>query len=147
MKTCFYIEERAFTLVELLMVMGIIGALALMSIPLLTQYVNKTKSSRAAADIRAIEKSIIAYILEKDSLPATLNDIGINQLDPWQRPYQYSDIGSGPAVPLVNFLGIELNTDFDLYSQGADGIESSVETSDDVVRSNNGSFVGARAGL
>jgi len=146
MKTCFYIEERAFTLVELLMVMAIIGALALMSIPLLTQYVNKTKSSRSAADIRAIEKSIIAYILEKDSLPATLNDIGINQLDPWQRPYQYSAIESSPA-PLVNFLGIELNTDFDLYSQGADGIESSVETSDDVVRSNNGSFVGARAGL
>ena len=90
MRRIFCGRPRAFTIVELLMVMAILGILATMSIPLFSQYRNKAKSGASASEIRTLEKSIIAHALDKGSLPATLADAGINQLDPWQRPYVYT---------------------------------------------------------
>lgn len=150
MKPEFYKDIKAFTLVELIVVSAILGVLAIMSIPLFTQYVNKTKSSRALAEIRNIEKDITAYIIDKNTLPPTLNDAGFTRPDPWERPYEYSIIGSGPA-PLENFIADPLNTDYDLYSKGPDGLSDAAAahatSADDIVRSNDGGYAGLRAGL
>jgi general secretion pathway protein G len=141
-------SQRAFTLVELIVVVAVLTILAAMAIPQFNQYRDKAKSSASAADIRALEKAVIAYVLDKNSLPATLADAGVNQLDPWQRAYVYAAPGT---LEYSVGGGITLNTDFDLYSTGADGlstINSGDQNSlDDIVRSNDGGFAGTRAGL
>ena len=160
MKCLFGSSQQAFTLVELIVVTAVLGVLAAMAIPQFSKYRDKAKGSAAASDIRALEKTVIAYALDKGNLPTTLGDAGITQLDPWQKPYGYWAPGIStvpipdyPAAPLeysVSGTGT-LNMDFDLYSKGADGsssIDSSDATSvDDFVRSNDGGFAGTRAGL
>jgi general secretion pathway protein G len=142
-------NQRAFTLVELIMVTAIVAVLCAMAIPAFNDFVKKAKIGRCSEEIRVIEKAITAYIIEKNTLPTTLLEAGFSNTDPWQRPYVYNIIGSGPA-PLENFLTLPLNTDYDLYSTGADGASNAsvtAVTSDDIVRSNDGGFVGSRAGL
>jgi len=143
-------DRRAFTLLELVMVSAVLGVLSLMAIPKFSEYVTKTRTTRSVAEIRAIDQTIAAYIIEKNALPPTLLAAGFSQADPWQRPYIYSIIGGGVA-PLENFLGDPLNTDYDLYSAGPDGASGTsaalAVSADDVVRSNNGGFAGLREGL
>lgn len=143
-------DQRAFTLVELLMVTAVLGVLALITLPRFNDYVTKTKNTRCTAEIRAIDQAIAAYVIEKNALPATLLTAGFSQADPWQRPYIYSIIGGG-AAPLENFLGDPLNTDYDLYSTGPDGASGAsaalAVSADDIVRANDGVFAGAREGL
>ncbi len=140
--------QQAFTIVELIVVVAILGILALMSIPMLTQYVNKAKSGSSAAEIRTIEKDITAYTIDKNTLPPTLLDAGFSKTDPWGHPYIYV-VGNPP--PLQDSFGFPLNSDYDLYSSGADGASDPVVanpvTQDDIVRSNDGGFAGSRAGL
>jgi len=158
MRRTFCGSQCAFSIVELLMVMAVLGILATMSIPVFSQYRNKAKSGASASEIRTLEKAVIAYALERGNLPATLADAGINQLDPWKRPYGYWAPGittvappGYPAAPLEYFIGGSLNTDFDLYSTGADGLSDTNSgdptSKDDIVRTNNGAFAGTRAGL
>jgi general secretion pathway protein G len=113
-----------------------------------TQYINKAKSGSSAAEIRTIEKDITAYIIDKNTLPPTLLDAGFSKPDPWGHPYIYV---VGNPTPLLDFLGLPLNSDYDLYSSGADGASDPVVanpvTKDDIVRSNDGGFAGSRAGL
>lgn len=84
------ISTRAgFTMVELIVVTAILGVLALMAIPVFNDYKTQAQNKRSAGDIRTIEKAITAHILDRNSLPASLADIGMATLmDPWGRPYQ-----------------------------------------------------------
>jgi general secretion pathway protein G len=71
--------------------------------------------------------------------------------DPWGNPYQYTNVedakGKGQARKNKNLVPI--NTDFDLYSMGPDGASVGPLTAkasrDDIVRANNGRFVGTAA--
>jgi general secretion pathway protein G len=137
-----------FTLIELIMVVAILGILAIMSIPSFKTYLKTTKVNVCASDLRVIDKAITAYIMEKNALPTSLSDVGMNnQLDPWKRPYVYQNLSLG-GTPLQDFSTIDLNTDYDLYSKGEDDASSpaggGAGNEDDVVRSNDGSYAGLR---
>lgn len=140
-----------FTLVELMVVVAILGVLATMAIPLFNGYMKTVKNGACTADIRSIDKAIQAYVIEKNALPASLNDLGMgNPLDPWQRPFEFQVLGPGPApAPLQDeVLGDRLNMDYDLYSKGEDGLSDPVSgtpgNADDIVRSSDGVYVGPR---
>lgn len=141
--------SRGLTLIELIVVMAVLGILSTLGISSLSEYVKTAKNSACASDLRAIEKAISAYVVEKNVLPNSLADVGIDgKLDPWKRPYEYANLGIVGAVPLEDFATVVLNVDFDLYSKGEDGLSNpasgdSVNT-DDIVRSNDGAFVGKR---
>jgi general secretion pathway protein G len=137
---------RGFTLIELILVSAMIGILAVIALPTYSYMVTKAKVSRAEADLRTLEKDVTAYLIDKGTLPSSLNAIGRGDLrDPWNRPYQYVNFALGGS-PYQDFLASSLNTDFDLYSMGKDGISTQsladASCADDIIRAGDGGFIG-----
>ena len=143
-----------FTLLEILVIVAILGILASSAIAIYQNYKTKAKNSAAIAQVTNLSMALTSYRAEQGVYPDDLSQIpGGTQLDPWQQPLQYLNIENGDS----NWHGKcrkdrklnPLNTDFDLYSIGADGKTASPLTAkasqDDIVRANNGSFVGLGA--
>ncbi|MDD5466091.1 MAG: type II secretion system major pseudopilin GspG [Candidatus Omnitrophica bacterium] len=126
---------KGFTLIELMLVVIIIGALVAMVMPRLTGRTEQARVATAEADIRAnIATALKLYELDNGIFPTT--EEGLNALlnkpassrkwngpylekqplDPWGREYKYKSPGNHRA-------------DYDLYSLGRDGQEG---TEDDV---------------
>ena len=123
--------KRSFTLIELMLVVIIIGALISMVLPRLTGRTEQARAAAAEADIRAnIATALKLYELDNGSFPTS--DEGLNALlgkpasannwrgpylekkpiDPWGREYKYRCPGE------------HRTSDYDLYSLGKDGVES-----------------------
>ena len=184
-------EQQGFTLIELMIAVTIVVALAGLAIPNYLSYLDKARLARCIAEIRYIERAIDSYEASNESLPNTLVEVGAGELvDPWGNPYEYLNIagltlpgagggaggaggggghgsggghktsywfepdsayaagaGNGSAgKPRKDRFLHPINSDYDLYSMGKDG--ESVEpltakkSHDDVIRANDGSFVG-----
>ena len=145
-------RQRGFTLIELMIVVGILGTLAAIAIPTYVGFIYKAKVVRAVSEIKQMSTVLSAYGVEHGELPDSLADVpGENldeMLDPWEHPYVYLNIqnahGKG-SMRKDRFL-VPLNSDYDLYSMGKDGDSksplSAPQSKDDIIRANNGNFVG-----
>lgn len=140
-----------FTLVELLAVVAIIGALVAIALPNYEAYVERSKRTAAMSDMASIMMAIDRHVIRANEFPATLAEVGFGEtLDPWGNAYQYLRI-SGTPRPNRGQLRkdknlVPLNSDYDLYSMGKDGRSQKPLTAaasrDDIVRAGNGAFVG-----
>ena len=120
--------SSGFTLIELMLVVIIIGALVAMVLPRLAGRSEQARVGAARADIQSnIATALKLYELDNGTYPATSE--GLNALisrpgnaknwngpylekkptDPWGREYQYQSPGS------------HRTQDYDLYSLGKDG--------------------------
>ena len=143
---------RGITLIELLFVLAILGTLAGIAMPVYTNQIEKARIIKAVAEIAIIQREIAAYEgKEADNfLPKTLADIGRgNLLDPWDNPYRYLNFASikkGTGKMRKDRFLVPLNTDYDLYSMGKDGITMTPLTAkpsyDDIIRANDGAVIG-----
>ncbi len=133
------------------MVLVTAGLLASLAIPAYSQFVDGARTARAIDDIANIGLEIDKFRRVHDSLPPlNLAELPVEiPFDPWGRPYTYLNIAAaGPGKSAFRKDGNlnPLNTDFDLYSAGEDGDSKgplNVKASrDDVVRANNGAFIG-----
>ncbi|WP_020676790.1 prepilin-type N-terminal cleavage/methylation domain-containing protein [Geopsychrobacter electrodiphilus] len=139
-----------FTLIELLITMAIMAILAAIAIPAYRNYMQGSKNNVAISDIKTISTSLVIYQFENRRFPSSLTELeGVNLIDPWGHSYQYLNIDddhpSKGKMRKDRFL-VPINSDYDLYSMGADGKSVSPLTSklsqDDIVRANNGGYLG-----
>ena len=88
------LQQTGFTLIEVMMVVTITGALAGIAIPNYMGYLDKARVVRAIAEISALSKEIDGYYVTSDeTYPDSLAAIGRQTLlDPWGNPYQYLKI-------------------------------------------------------
>jgi general secretion pathway protein G len=143
--------ESGFTLIELMLVVAIIATLAAIAIPSYRSYLDKAKISRAIMEIKTLEQELTADELD-GYLPASLAEIGRGNLkDPWGNPYQYQNFDLVPKGKWRKdgFL-VPINTTFDLWSMGPDGKSQgpirSKQSRDDIIRANDGAYVGPASG-
>jgi general secretion pathway protein G len=137
------------TLIELLLVVGLVGVLLAIAVPAFNSWRERVKVAQAVTDIAAMAAQIDAYRLDNPAFPPDLAAIGnANLKDPWGRPYRYLPL-VGPASTgkaRKNKSLVPLNTDYDLFSLGKDGQSAAPLTAassrDDVLRANNGRFIG-----
>jgi general secretion pathway protein G len=116
-------RNRAFTLIELLAVIAILGLIAAFAVPQVLKWVSGARSDSAHIQIQALGASIDLYRLEVGSFPPTLDALvekpsGVAKWDgpyirkkavprdPWGNDYVYRYPGN--------------NGEYDLMSLGAD---------------------------
>lgn len=142
----------AFTLIELLIVLAIIATLMGVGMPLYQNQLERARVMVAISDIKTMQERIKDFLFEERRMPDTLTEVpGSKRLDPWGNPYVYLNIEAGaPGIASQwrsdRFL-VPINTDYDLFSKGKDGDSAKSlqrrESWDDIIRANNGTFVGA----
>ena len=138
-----------------MIVIAIMTIIMTMAIPLYRRVVDEAEVTVAISEIREIEKQIDLYILNHGELPDSLSDLADfgNLVDPWGNPYQYYKFpdadakgGNGNGKKRKNRFLVPINSTFDLYSMGADGKSvgplTSKNSRDDIVRANDGEFLG-----
>jgi general secretion pathway protein G len=140
-----------FGLLELMIVLVVAGLLASIAVPTYNGLIERARVERAIGDIGTIHINIEEFQIKNNhQLPASLADLGYDVgMDPWDQPYHFLNIESaGPDKGGLRKDGKlnPLNSDYDLYSVGADGSSSgplSAKASrDDIVRANNGAYIG-----
>jgi len=149
-------NKKAFTLIEVLLIVAIVGTLLALMIPGYTNLLEKSRINRAIADIVKISRELDEFLQDNGTLPETLTELiqetrPLNLTDPWGNTYQYLVILGKKKNEVQGkwrkdrFL-VPLNSDFDLYSMGKDGESRAPLTAkaswDDIVRANDGDFIG-----
>ena len=116
--------RRAFTLMEMLVVVLIIAILASLIVPNLIKKADQAKVAKATADISSLEDALQGYRLDNDAFPTT--DEGLQALtvqpsdarnwkgpylthnvplDPWGNAYVYQSPGPAGEDYLVSSYG------------------------------------------
>ena len=126
------IFRRAFTLVEMLLVVTIIGILAALVIPKIVGRSEQARQTAAHADISAIKTALDAFEVDNGFYPKGIQDLvtAPGNAKNWHGPY----LDKVPQDPWGNnylyyFPGKHNSGSYDLLSVGPDGKEG---TDDDV---------------
>ncbi len=151
MKNPGYKRSRGATLMDVMLTLIISSMLVAIALPAYDGYTQRAKVARAMSDIGTISVAIDRFRLRnRDRVPMTLEELGIDiPDDPWGNPYVYTNIiDAGPGFGDFRKDGNlnPINTDFDLFSMGRDGEFAGPlnagKSRDDVVRANDGAFIG-----
>jgi general secretion pathway protein G len=145
--------HAGFSLLELMMAVGLIGILSAIAVPSYQRYMERAKVSEAVQEMGEIQLRVERFRTRNMRLPANLAEATTGLpatalTDPWGRAYVYYDYGAGTTPdPTRRDKNLKpLNTDYDLYSVGKDGATdkqlNNAASQDDVVRALDGSFLG-----
>lgn len=131
-----------------MVVVAILGVATAISIPIYSAYKLKLNNAIAVKDIINIQVAIESFNQASDVYPNSLADVNMNLLlDPWGAPYEYLNLDGVPIGQMRKDQAlVPINSDYDLYSKGPDGLSvmplTAASSRDDIVRGNNGGFIG-----
>ena len=143
--------NQGFTIIELMLGIGILSLLAVISVPIFAGYVERMENQQAVNDMQWIDAKIVKFQSDSggafpDTLAEAMNPV---PTDPWGNPFVYLRINGGSATPgqlRKDHNLVPINSDYDLYSKGPDGRSvaplTAAHSRDDIVRANNGAYVG-----
>jgi general secretion pathway protein G len=149
-------KKEAFTLIEVLLIVAIVGTLLALLVPNYTNLLEKARTNQAITDVAKISRELDDFLTDNGTLPETLDEIiqntkPLNLIDPWGNPYEYLVILGKNKTDIQGIwrkdrFMVPINSDYDLYSMGKDENSTAPLTAraswDDIVRANNGGFIG-----
>ena len=131
-------RRRAFTLVEMLLVVTIIGILAALVIPRIAGTGERARVTAAKADINGgIKSALGAYEVDNGFYPKSLQDLLVQPSNArnWHGPYlDKLPLDPWGSAYVYYYPGKHNPTGYDLLSVGPDGKEG---TDDDIVSWSN----------
>jgi general secretion pathway protein G len=119
--------RRAFTLIEMLVVILILSILAALIIPRLVGRTSDAKIAKAKSDIATLSSLLQQYRLDNDKYPTTEEGLNALRVQPsdaprWKGPYTDKDISLDPwGNPYVFQCPGPQGQDFLITSYGSDG--------------------------
>lgn len=134
--------RRAFTLIELIVVIAIIATLAAVVAPAIFQNVGDAKTSAAKSQVEMLGLALNAYRLDNDRFPTS--DQGLEALRTmpaagdiprnWRGPYLTRIVPTDPWVRAYIYVspGIRNPKSYDLYTLGRDGNPGGSDEDSDV---------------
>jgi type IV pilus assembly protein PilE len=93
------LDQRGFTLIELMVVVVVVGILAIVGYPSYTQYVVKAKRSAAESFIMSVSNKQEQYVLNARQYTTVLSDLGLSTPADVAANYTISQVVS--SVPLA----------------------------------------------
>ena len=141
-------RQRGITLLELMVGAAVAGLLVSIAVPSYRGIVERMRLTQAITDINTLSISIERWHTLTFDYPETLAEASIDGLnDPWGNPYRYLKISTARTGEVRRDRNLRpINRDFDLYSMGNDGDTQTQlqgrKARDDIVRANNGGYVG-----
>ena len=142
-------SERGYSLVELIIAMGVILIIAGIAVPALVQAINNARLARCVGDIRSIGNEVTAAGFTTGNYPTMISEVGMGDMqDPWHNDYVYVNLRdpANAGRGRTDRFGVPINNNFDLYSPGADKISATsivaAPSRDDVIWANDGAWMG-----
>jgi general secretion pathway protein G len=143
---------NGFTVLELMTAVAVGALLVSIAAPLYRERIERLKVHQAEQDLAGIALAIESFRTAHDfKLPQSLDEVsGVPTADPWGNAYAYlsfsADIPGIKGKIRKDHNLHPLNSEFDLYSLGADGESNPALTAkasrDDVIWARDGSFIG-----
>lgn len=128
-----------FTLLELLVVLGILALLTTIVYPQVTRYVGTARTETARAQIGALVTAVELYALDNGTYPASSQGLAVLVQKPananrWNGPYLKS--GSGLVDPWGNHYQYNRpgrSGPFEIFSLGRDNVPGGVAEDQDLI--------------
>ena len=99
--------RRAFSLIEVMVVVVIIGVLAGAVVIKVGDYVDRAKTNRARSDIATIATAVESFYASESRYPTNEEGLSVLPLqsmsDRWGRPYQYNQPGRDGPYEVVSY--------------------------------------------